>query len=80
MLEESARIVKEVSEKNGGTGFEYAATQAEADTLWEARKNAALAGFAMFPGAKAFATDVWCVIGAIYQLQGSLRWADAYCV
>lgn len=68
MLEESARIVKLVAEKNGGTSFEFAATEAEGEKLWEARKNAMLAGFAMFPGAKAIATDVWCGCSVVCSL------------
>ena len=58
-IEESARILRAAAEAHGGTGFEFAATEAEADELWLARKNAMHAGFAMFPGAKAFGTDVW---------------------
>ena len=37
MLEETARIVREVAQKNEGTNFEYAATEEEALGLWEVR-------------------------------------------
>ena len=59
-IDESARILKEVAEKHGGTGFSFAATDKEADELWDSRKNAMFAGLALAPpGAKPIATDVW---------------------
>ena len=58
-IEESARILREVVERNSGSAFEFAATEKEADDLWLARKNAAIAGFALHPGARAMITDVW---------------------
>ncbi|EKM60641.1 uncharacterized protein PHACADRAFT_189766 [Phanerochaete carnosa HHB-10118-sp] len=58
-IEESARILRAVAEKHGGTDFEFAATEAQAEELWLARKNSFYAGYAMFPGAKAVETDVW---------------------
>ena len=61
MLDESAKIIKLVAEQNGGTNFEYAATEEEGEKLWEARKNAFYAALAMYPGAKLILTDVWCV-------------------
>ena len=60
-IDESARILREVVARHGGTGFEFAATEKEADDLWLARKSAVMAGFARSPGAKAMITDVWCV-------------------
>lgn len=61
MLDESAKIIKSVAEQNGGTSFEYAATEEEGEKLWEARKNAFWAALAMYPGAKVILTDVWYV-------------------
>lgn len=61
-IAESARIIQMVSERHGATGFEFAATEKEADELWLARKNAMYAGLAMAAGGKAIATDVWCVL------------------
>lgn len=60
-IEESARILQSVAEKHGGTGFEFAATEAQAEELWLARKNVLHAYYAMFPGARASGTDVWSV-------------------
>lgn len=59
MLEETARIVREVAQKNEGTNFEYAATEEEALGLWEVRKHAMHAGAKLFPGLGHMTTDVW---------------------
>jgi D-lactate dehydrogenase (cytochrome) len=58
-IEESARILKAVAEKHGGTGFEFAATEEEAQKLWWSRKNIMYAGFALSSNVKALGTDVW---------------------
>ncbi|KAI0089977.1 FAD-linked oxidase-like protein [Irpex rosettiformis] len=60
MLEETARVVREVSEMYGGTNFEYAQTEEEAVGLWEVRKHAMHAGAKLFPGLGHITTDV-CV-------------------
>ncbi|KAF7977209.1 hypothetical protein HWV62_4471 [Athelia sp. TMB] len=59
-LDETARIVKEVVEKHGGTGFSLAANAKEAADLWADRKNAHYSGLALVEGSKGWATDV-CV-------------------
>lgn len=59
MLEETARVVKEVAQKHGGTNFEYAATEKEAADLWDVRKHAMHAGAKLFPGLGHVTTDVW---------------------
>ncbi|KAF8192120.1 FAD-linked oxidase-like protein [Pholiota molesta] len=59
-LKETAAIVRRVVEKHGGTGFQLARTQEEAEELWSDRKNAHYAGLALAPGAKGWPTDV-CV-------------------
>ncbi|KAM6490032.1 FAD-linked oxidase-like protein [Amanita muscaria] len=59
-LAETAKIAKSVVEKYGGTGFTLAKDDKEAAELWTDRKNALYAGLAMYPGAKAWSTDV-CV-------------------
>lgn len=37
-IEEAASIAKRLSEKHGGSGFELAKTEKEADDLWKDRK------------------------------------------
>ena len=58
-IEESARILKETADKYGGTDFEFAVTEKDAEELWLARKNVLYAGFALSPGAKGLVTDLW---------------------
>ncbi|KAI0344008.1 hypothetical protein BDW22DRAFT_1119218 [Trametopsis cervina] len=60
MLEETARILKEVTAKHGGTNFEYASSEEEAEGLWDMRKNALYAGLKLLPGLGHVYTDV-CV-------------------
>lgn len=57
---EQARQVQEISAEHGGSAFQYAATQEERTTLWEARHNAFYAACAAVPGKKGMATDA-CV-------------------
>ncbi|KIP01238.1 hypothetical protein PHLGIDRAFT_123532 [Phlebiopsis gigantea 11061_1 CR5-6] len=72
-IEESARILKEVVERNGGSAFEFAATEKEADDLWLARKTAPMAGLALHPGARAMITDVCVPLSALPQLMTNIR-------
>ena len=58
-LQESADIVKKISAKYGGTGFELARNQKEAEDLWTDRKNGFYSSLAILPGAKGWSTDVW---------------------
>ncbi|WP_420725858.1 MULTISPECIES: FAD-binding oxidoreductase [unclassified Hwanghaeella] len=57
---EQAQQVQEISAEHGGSAFQYAATQEERTTLWEARHNAFYAACAAVPGKKGMATDA-CV-------------------
>jgi len=66
-LAETASIVKKISQKHGGTGFEVARTEEEADALWNDRKNAHHAGLMLRPGAVGWPTDVWSVFN-LYSL------------
>lgn len=58
-LDESARVVKQIVEKHGGSGFELAANAEEATDLWNDRKNGHYAGLALLEGSKGWGTDVW---------------------
>ncbi|KAM5538581.1 hypothetical protein V8D89_007610 [Ganoderma adspersum] len=59
-LQETADIVKKISTKYGGTGFELARNEKEAADLWTDRKNGFYSSLAILPGAKGWSTDV-CV-------------------
>lgn len=60
-LDDTARIVREIVERHGGTGFALAANAKEAADLWADRKNAHYSGLALVPGSRGWATDVWYV-------------------
>ncbi|KAL5501751.1 DLD1_2 [Sanghuangporus vaninii] len=59
-LRETAKVVKKVVERHGGSGFTLARNEREADDLWTDRKNAHYSGCALVEGAKGWPTDV-CV-------------------
>jgi len=59
-IEESAEIAREIAGKYGGTGFEMAQSEKEAEAVWEFRKNGPLWALEMIPGSRAWSTDV-CV-------------------
>lgn len=58
-LQETAKVVKRITDKYGGTGFTLAKDDKEAEDLWADRKNALYSGLALKPGARAWSTDVW---------------------
>jgi D-lactate dehydrogenase (cytochrome) len=60
VVEEHARLVKEVSDQHGGSSFRWTTSLEERATLWEARHNALYATIASRPGCKAWTSDV-CV-------------------
>ncbi|CAD7702042.1 unnamed protein product [Ostreobium quekettii] len=59
-VEEQAKLVGEIVEEHSGTGFQWAATEAERARLWSARHSAYWACVQLRPGAKIVTTDV-CV-------------------
>jgi len=59
-IAESARVVDEIVRAHGGSGFELARSQKEAEDLWADRKAALFSGLALVPGSKGWSTDV-CV-------------------
>lgn len=60
VVEEHARLVKEIADEHGGSSFRWTTSPEERATLWEARHNALYATIASRPGAKAWTSDV-CV-------------------
>ena len=67
-LRETARVVKRVVERHGGTGFTLARNEKEASDLWTDRKNAHYSGIALVEGAKGWPTDVWYVVSFCWRL------------
>ncbi|KAJ7212952.1 FAD-linked oxidase-like protein [Mycena pura] len=67
-LKETAKVVKVVCEKNGGTGFKLASGPADAEAMWSDRKNALHIGLALAPGAKGWTTDVCVPVSKLPEL------------
>jgi D-lactate dehydrogenase (cytochrome) len=59
-IKETSRIVKDIVEKHGGTGYELAKSPEDAADLWADRKNAHFSTIALLPGCQSWPTDVWC--------------------
>jgi D-lactate dehydrogenase (cytochrome) len=57
---EDADVVKEITEQNGGSAFQWATDETMRAKLWKARHEAYFAGLALRPGSRAWVTDV-CV-------------------
>jgi D-lactate dehydrogenase (cytochrome) len=58
-IKEAANIAGKIAKSHGGVNFEMTKTKAEADELWQDRKNALWSGMALLPDSKAWSTDVW---------------------
>lgn len=58
----ASKTVKAIVDKHGSSRFEFAATDAEADLLWQNRKYALTSTMAAEPGTRCWTTDVWCVL------------------
>jgi len=67
-LQETADIVKRIVERHGGTGFELAQNQKEANDLWTDRKNAHFSGLAYAEGSRGWSTDVCVPMSKLPQL------------
>ena len=61
-IKETATAVKAIVKKHGSSQFQFAATDEEANELWENRKYALMSTItAGGEGARVWTTDVWCV-------------------
>ncbi|KAG2108407.1 FAD-linked oxidase-like protein [Suillus discolor] len=67
-IAETAKIVKEIVQKHGGTGFELARSEKEAHDLWADRKNALYSGLALLEGSRGWSTDVCVPVSKLPQL------------
>jgi D-lactate dehydrogenase (cytochrome) len=77
VVEEHARLVKEVSDQHGGSSFRWTTSLEERAKLWEARHNVLYATIASRPGCKAWTSDVCVPIAhlaeCIVETQADLR-------
>ncbi|KAG6900075.1 hypothetical protein C0993_003425 [Termitomyces sp. T159_Od127] len=67
-LQETARVVRKIVEKHGGTGFELARSKKEAEELWDDRKNAHYSGMSLVEGARGWPTDVCVPVSKLPEL------------
>jgi len=67
-IQESVEIVREITKKYGGTGFELARTEKEATDLWMDRKNALYSGLALVDGCRGWSTDVCVPVSRLPEL------------
>ena len=58
-LQETADVVKRITQRHGSTGFVVARSDKEAADLWMDRKNALYSSMALLPGSRVWSTDVW---------------------
>lgn len=58
-IELASKEVRAIVKKHGSTRFDFAATDEEAEDLWQNRKYALMSTKAAHPGSRCWTTDVW---------------------
>ena len=58
-IKATAQSIRNIVKHHEGKNFQFAATDEEAASLWEARKYALMSVLAAVEGSKAWTTDVW---------------------
>ncbi|KAA1477039.1 hypothetical protein DENSPDRAFT_844194 [Dentipellis sp. KUC8613] len=64
----AANTVKQIVQRHGSSRFHFAATDDEADTLWENRKYALTSTMSAHPGMRCWTTDVCVPVSKLPQL------------
>lgn len=67
-LQETAKVVKTIVEKHGGTRFELARDEEDAEAMWNDRRNAYSAGLAFMEGGRGTPTDVCVPVSRLPEL------------
>jgi D-lactate dehydrogenase (cytochrome) len=60
-IKATAKSIRSIVDRHEGSNFQFAATDEEASSLWEARKYALMSVIAAVEGSRAWTTDVWYV-------------------
>jgi D-lactate dehydrogenase (cytochrome) len=55
----ASKEIKDIVKKHGSSQFKFAATDEEADSLWQSRKYALMSTLAAHEGSRCWTTDVW---------------------
>ena len=58
-IKQASKTVGTIVNNHGSLGFHFAATDQEADELWQNRKYALMSSLAAHPGSRCWTTDVW---------------------
>ncbi|KAJ7789392.1 FAD-linked oxidase-like protein [Mycena olivaceomarginata] len=64
----TSKTIQAVVKKHGSSKFEFAATEAEAENLWQNRKYALMSTLAAYPGSRCWSTDVCVPVSRLPQL------------
>ncbi|KAA1477037.1 hypothetical protein DENSPDRAFT_844188 [Dentipellis sp. KUC8613] len=67
-IKAAAAAVRSIVRAHGGSGFQFASTDADADALWAHRKHALNATLASAPGTRCWTTDVCVPVSKLPQL------------
>ncbi|KAF9234789.1 D-lactate dehydrogenase cytochrome oxidoreductase [Melanogaster broomeanus] len=67
-ISETSKTVQQIAQRHGGSRFEFASTDQEAEDLWENRKYALVSTIASHPGTKCWTTDVCVPVSKLPQL------------
>jgi len=58
-ISNTSDVVQSIVKKHGATKFDFAATEDEAEDIWQNRKYALMSTCAAYPGLRCWTTDVW---------------------
>ena len=58
-IKRTSKVVENLSKKHRSSNFRFAATDEEAEILWQNRRYALMSSLAAHPGTRAWTTDVW---------------------
>ncbi|KAF7305161.1 D-lactate dehydrogenase [cytochrome], mitochondrial [Mycena kentingensis (nom. inval.)] len=64
----ASKTIQALAKKHGGSRWQFAATEEEADTLWQNRKYALMSTMAANPGMRCWTTDVCVPVSRLPQL------------
>lgn len=58
-IKATSKVIQEIVKKHGSSQFAFAATDREAEELWQNRKYCLMSSLAAYPGKRCWTTDVW---------------------
>ncbi|XP_006458232.1 hypothetical protein AGABI2DRAFT_199668 [Agaricus bisporus var. bisporus H97] len=67
-ISSASKTIQAIVKKHGSKTFKFAATEEEADDLWQNRKYALMSSLAAYPGTRCWTTDVCVPVSKLPQL------------